>query len=459
MERSDVQGLVVHGYGRRPWSRFYRLQFQGDAGREWLRRVLYEVSSADEPEHEPFRFNVAFSASGLRALGLPKGALATFPREFVQGMAHPERSIALGDVGEDAPEHWDFGGTGDRRVDALALLYAPTEESLHERARIVENQLERFDVGFAWDDVRLDPDGKEHFGFASAVSQPDVRGSGRRPRGSRRRLAAGEFVLGYRNGYGELPESPSVPLKHGTRELPRLLPDRTQMDFGQNGSYLVLRKLEQRVAAFWSFAREAAALLGEDPERHAELCAARLIGRWPSGAPLALSPDADVPSLAGLDFSFAEVDPDGRKCPLGAHVRRANPRDMLGLDPEQARRDADRHRLIRRGRIYGPRTAEPRPSRDDGVERGLMFVAINASIRRQFEFVQRAWLNGSKFGGLDGERDPLLGTTSSDGERAFTVQGEPLRRRLPAVPRFVRVRGGEYFFLPGLRALNYLAEV
>jgi deferrochelatase/peroxidase EfeB len=153
------------------------------------------------------------------------------------------------------------------------------------------------------------------------------------------------------------------------------------------------------------------------------------------------------------EFSFAVDDPDGQRCPLGAHIRRANPRDMLGGETQ-------RHRIVRRGRLYGPKLDQ---ASDDGQSRGLYFVALNANIRRQFEFIQQTWLNGRKFGGLFDERDPLLGKDERGevgevSQRAFSVQGQFVRRRLVGLPRFVRVRGGEYFFLPGLRALNYLAE-
>jgi len=105
----------------------------------------------------------------------------------------------------------------------------------------------------------------------------------------------------------------------------------------------------------------------------------------------------------------------------------------------------------------------PMPAADDGVERGLYFMALNANLRRQFEFIQQTWLNNCKFAGLSAERDPLVGKQAFDFDdvevpRIFTVQARPVRMRYEGLPKFVSVRGGEYFFLPGLRALNYLCE-
>jgi deferrochelatase/peroxidase EfeB len=221
------------------------------------------------------------------------------------------------------------------------------------------------------------------------------------------------------------------------------------VSFGFNGSYLVLRKLEQRVDAFRSFLDHA--------ERHGvsrELCAAKLIGRWPDGAALALHPDhaPEYPKPEGR-FSYAEVDALGHACPLGAHVRRAHPRDTRTLDE----RENERHRLLRRGRLYGP----GRDESNDAAERGLLFLALNADLGRQFEHVQSRLLASQPGVAVRAEMDALLGTSGANdgGLRHFTIPAEPVRKRLFGLPDLVRARGGLYGFLPSLRALGYLADL
>lgn len=463
MERADVQGLLLYAYRQHPCSRFYLLRFDGGEPREWLRRVLNDVTSGQDDEQGRFRFNVAFSARGLRALGMDED-LGSFPREFVQGMAHPERSNVLGDRYSDDPKHWQFGSEA-APVDGLAMLYAKSAPELSERAAELEKLLEKFGITRSAEDVCLPEDGKEHFGFLDGLAQPVIRGSGRRRKPGQAKLAAGEFVLGYPNAYGQLTREPSARRRRGTREHPFPIAGSDRVRFGHNGSYLVLRKLEQDVAAFWRYCWEAAlAEQAPDVDERAKLIGSRFVGRWPSGVPLVEAPDTERPPRADVnDFGFRELDPHGLRCPLGSHVRRANPRDMLGESAKQGLHDANLHRIVRRGRAYGPKLPGVMPRVDDGRERGLYFVALNANLNRQFEFIQQTWINNCKFAGLSAERDPLVGKEAYDHDdepvpRLFTVQARPVRSRYEGLPKFVRVRGGEYFFLPGLRALNYLCD-
>jgi Dyp-type peroxidase family len=192
--------------------------------------------------------------------------------------------------------------------------------------------------------------------------------------------------------------------------------------------------------------------------------AAKCVGRWPSGAPLALSPEKDDPTLSDADdFGYYEKDPHGFACPIGSHIRRSNPRDSLGPDPETALKSANRHRILRRGRSYGDRPKDPRV--EDGVDRGLHFICLNSDLERQFEFIQHTWINNSVFGGLNGEVDPLIGniTKLSDEQgrnRAImTVQDDPLRTRVHNMASFITVKGGAYFFLPSITAMRYLASL
>jgi deferrochelatase/peroxidase EfeB len=217
---------------------------------------------------------------------------------------------------------------------------------------------------------------------------------------------------------------------------------------GRNGTYASFRKLHTRVAAFRRYVHERAADRAEE-----ELLAAKFVGRWPSGAPLALTPDQDDPDL-GADpernnaFMYGD-DPQGLKCPLGAHARRMNPRDSVITGTPRL------HRIIRRGTTYGP-PLPPGVLEDDGADRGIMFAFIGARFDRQFEFVQTQWVNDGNFIGVSAEKDPLVGGNDNG---QFTVPRQPIRRRFQGLPAFVVNRGGEYGFMPGLRALRWLADL
>ena len=220
---------------------------------------------------------------------------------------------------------------------------------------------------------------------------------------------------------------------------------------GRNGSYVVFRKLQTRVAAFRQYVRAQARSREEE-----ELLAAKFVGRWPSGAPLVLAPERDDPEL-GADparnnafLYVADDDARGLKCPLGAHARRTYPRDspIIGV--------ARMHRIIRRSSSYGPMLPEG-VLEDDGADRGILFFCLQANLARGFEFVKTQWINEGTFFGTPDEKDPLVGP--NDGTDRFTVPQQPIRRRLTGLPQFVVNRGGEYLFMPGLRALGWIAEL
>jgi Dyp-type peroxidase family len=274
------------------------------------------------------------------------------------------------------------------------------------------------------------PEGRNPFGFKDGLHNPDVEGSGP---ASEAAVKAGEFLLGYPDENGETSSTP-VPL-----ELRR------------NGSFVAIRKFHMDVAGFRRYLRAQASSPADE-----ELIAAKMVGRWRSGAPLVLAPDRDDPQL-GSDpernnaFSYAE-DMHGLKCPFSAHIRRINPRDAL-KDEVVA---VNLHYFLRRGTNYGP----PLPAgvlEDDGAERGGVFLLIGAHLQRQFEFVQSQWATDGNFISHGTEQDPLIG--NNEGEGVFTIPKRPARRRLHGLPRFVTVRGGEYCFMPGLRALQWLASL
>ena len=271
-----------------------------------------------------------------------------------------------------------------------------------------------------------------------------------------------ELNLGYLDEYGEVAPLPTVSRELDPNGILAIDPSQpTRSIFGYNGTFIVIRKLAQDVAGFRSFLDRATrnADGSSNPDR-AKLLSAKMIGRWPSGSPLTLNPEKDDPDLGrnkyrNNDFGFAATDHDGFACPIGSHIRRANPRDALAFraEPERSLAIANRHRIIRRGRPYHEISA----ATGNVVEQGLLFVAINATLHRQFEFIQQSWLNNAKFNGLYDERDPLSSANPGDG--MMTIQARPVREHLHGLPRFVTVRGGAYFFMPSIRALKFLAQI
>ena len=435
LERDDIQAPVLHPRPTHYAGTMILVRIdERRAGRELLRRLIPFVPSAAGPP-DPDRAAwaaVALSFQGLRALGVPADSLASFPPEFQQGMA--ARAADLGDTGESAPEHWEAPlGSADVHLAIYAL--APDSDRLDAVLAGARDALREVSgVAPLWrQDTYMLPNERTSFGFKDGISHPAIEGSGIPGSNPHEEpFKAGEFVLGYPNGNGELPPAPQ----------PEVL--------GRNGSYIVFRKLQTRVAAFRQYVRAHAKTPDEE-----ELLAAKFVGRWPSGAPLVLAAERDDPAL-GADadrnnaFMYAADDGRGLKCPLGAHARRTNPRDasIIGV--------ARMHRIIRRSASYGPMLPEG-VLEDDGADRGILFVSLQAQLARQFEFVKTQWVNDGTFFGTPPERDPLTGP--NDGTRAFTVPQQPIRRRLTGLPQFVVNRGGEYLFMPGLRALGWIAEL
>jgi Dyp-type peroxidase family len=450
LDLHDIQGLVARGYGNLPAARFLLLAIDDvAAARHWLGTVA--VTRGDERPEE-VADNVALTSSGLERLGLDPAVLAMFSNEFVAGMTTAHRRRILGDIVGDAPEAWDWGGPAAKPVHALLLLYARDAQRLDALER--QQSLTGLELVRRLDTSDLD--GFEPFGFRDGVSQPFVEGLAKeRPREAT--VRAGEFVLGYVNEYGLYTDRPLLdPGADPGGLLTRDPAGSGRADLGRNGSYLVFRQLRQDVGAFWQFVDRAA---GGDAAARLKL-AAKMVGRWPSGAPLVLAPEADDPSLAEAnDFAYHEHDRRGTRCPVGAHIRRTNPRDSLDPAPGTARSFAvnRRHRLLRRGREYGPPlTIDEALAGGDSAERGLHFICLNANIARQFEFVQHTWLNNPKFGELYDDSDPISAPSTPHGG-TFTMPTDGVRERVTGVPRFISVKGGGYFFLPGLAALRYLA--
>lgn len=463
LELSDIQGLVARGFSNMPVAQFLVLSIDdsGAAG-GWLGSLADEVSPAEERPSKT-SVQVAFTNSGLRALGLPP--LEGLSVQFAEGMVTPHRSRVLGDLEEHSPENWAWGGPTTGRVDAVLLLYAADQEALsaladRHRAELsasgvrVVTELDTFEIGDF-----------EHFGFRDGVSQPPIEGLSKAGSDGAT-VRPGEFVLGYENEYGLLSDRPLIDAGADPKAiLPRDVAGSGRADFGRNGTYLAFRQLSQDVSRFWRYLDEATMTRdgGSDATARVAL-AAKIVGRWPSGAPLVHSPDHDDPALAQAnDFGYFHDDRFGERCPLGAHIRRAAPRDSLDPDPGSAQSVAvaNRHRLLRRGREYGRPLAMEDALADDPPEvaaedRGLHFICLNANLARQFEFVQHTWINDRHFNGLYDDVDPIAAHLTPSGS-TFTVQERPVRRRMTEIPSFITVRGGAYFFMPGIRALRYLA--
>jgi len=490
VELDDVQGLIRFGYKHLTEACILLLRVTNPAAaRAWLAQA--PVTSAVKANPLPERtLHVALTSEGLRALDVAPDLLAEFSHEFVTGMASDAaRARRLGDIGANEPRGWKWGA-GGMLPHVAVLLYARS-------GRLAEWELEidkQCEAGF----VRIerlstsDLQGMEPFGFADGISQPDIDWERTRPVRDQDQLeysnvsCLGEFLLGYPNEYGLYTPRPLlVPQRDPDALLLRAedAPDRA--DLGRNGCYLVLRQLRQDVGGFW---RE----LDRQADGNADLreqLAASMVGRKKTGEPLVAPSKTSVISHAPTqpstlnEFTY-EADPRGLRCPLGAHIRRMNPRNadlppgppgllsrlwrMLGFNT--AARDRDLiastrfHRLLRRGRPFGGNVTPALPATESppGIETGLHFICLVANIKRQFEFVQSAWLMGSKFSGLTAERDPLLGHRLPDpGDSptdGFSIpQADGPDRRLTGLPQFVTVVGGAYFFLPGIRALRYLA--
>lgn len=435
LDLADIQGGVLRPRPS-PFAATYIILRIDDrkAGRDLVRR-LAEVATPSTDPKAPTRdtwISVALSFHGLRALGVPASSLESFPAPFQQGMA--ARAEILGDTGESSPANWEKPlGTPDVHIVVTAV--STDQERLEAAfARASKAFRELSGVAAIWrQDCRAQADEKEPFGYRDGISHPAIEGSG--IPGSNPQeipLKAGEFVLGYPDEMGD----------GGAIPEPTVL--------GKNGSFIVFRKLHQRVAAFRQYLKANAS--ESMPE---ELLAAKMMGRWRSGAPLAQSPTQDDPE-AGADpkrsnnFMFKADDAIGYKTPLGSHIRRMNPRDAEIAGVPRI------HRMIRRGSVYGP----PLPEgvlEDDGADRGLMFAFVGANLTRQFEFVQSEWMNDGAFFGGSAVKDPISG--SADGSGSFDIPKRPVRRRLEGLPRFVVTRGGEYCFLPSLSALRWIADL
>jgi len=449
LDLADIQGNILRAYAF-PHARFVHVSLESaTAGRTFLENILPLVTSAEIwPDQKPSAtLNVAISASGLRVLAVPQGTLSTFPDEFMQGMN--DRAVVLGDIDESSPEKWDEVWKSD--VDVLISLYAQTEAGREQHYSQIKTLAEECGVRLCsyQDANKLRIDGqfcdKEHFGFKDGIGQPEFKHSHSRhtagdgkfaKHGGWEPLETGDFLIGYGNEAKEIEAYPQPIL------------------FSKNGTYLVYRKLEQDVSGFREYTKQQ----GEKYPGGEEKLKAKFLGRWSDGTPLALSPDKPDPSISGSadkinDFRYGD-DPEGLKCPIGAHCRRANPRDALKFKDNMT----DRRRIIRRGISYGDYMANDGSNANE--ERGLVFIALNANISRQFEFVQQQWMNYGNDFKQGEESDPVVGNHAAS--QRYVIPGDSNKGEEPFVctemKTFVRLRGGGYFFVPSITALRLLAN-
>jgi Dyp-type peroxidase family len=477
LDSDDIPSLAFGGLARLRYAHCLlgRLGDDPRKAREWLKQIAGHLSYGEpgadlqNPEQayvkktKPLRWALVagFTGSGLRVLlDSADEALATFPIPFQNGVA--ERSRVLGDSGDDAPQNWEWGGTAEQRIDVLLMVYASSPSEL--QAQVEQRAAEMAALGSipgyeykpvsialeALPELQKDQDGKkrryvtEPFGFRDGISQPIMRGSRRWSRmdSSAHSVEPGELVLGYRDNLGY------------RAPLPRC----NRGEIGRNGTFLVVRQLEQYRDKFDAYMDEAAKAVASNEllpkQSHKERVAwlkAKMVGRWPDGTSLVKHPDRpggdeSPPSYPDNAFMFGREDRDGLRCPLGAHIRRANPRDSFEPESAEPLAIANRHRILRVGRSYAPR--------EKGGNPGLLFMCVNADIERQFEFLQQTWLLGPNFSGLNGEIDPVVGYRGRNDGMTIPTPGGPVH--LPGIEKFVRVRGGGYFFLPGRGAMTVL---
>jgi deferrochelatase/peroxidase EfeB len=504
----DIQSLVFGGLGflKSGTCLLFELPDDTEAARAWLKRIMPEIGFNDGRRLLDGRdavLTLALGAGGLKRLGLPEQGLATFPFAFLDGMTTPPRARILGDTGKNAAEHWIWGRT---QPDVALLVYGETDAGVQVLADRVSAAADSFGVAKTHEIPlkKIADDKTEPFGFVDGISQPVIRGTykGLRRADPIHLMEPGEFVLGYPDNRGNMPPGPTLPaLADPENQLPLVGGvsdlDKTEVeddrDLGFNGTFLVIRQLEQDVDGFKAYCGEEAQRLAERlPPPYDitdDFIAAKLIGRWRDGSSLVRYPYEDrtkatqrgrvnetvrarTTALAAIepptqaapirtpdgstarrtrrtgdnDFLFGTEDPEALRCPYGAHIRRANPRDSFDPGSNDQITITNRHRIMRVGRVYQEKAGE---------NPGLLFMCLNGDIERQFEFVQQTWLMSPSFHGLSCEKDPVLGDGET-GACGFTIPSRDGPIALSPMPAFVTTKGGGYFFMPGKRLIAYL---
>ena len=504
----DVQGNIMNNYAEFGYlkSRYLFIQVaDGIDGRAFVREITPFITSAavhaDKTKLLPkTTMNMAFTFNGLKELGLPTLTLQSFPDEYAMGIRN--RTSILDDVGKSSPKNWDpvyrdeihiFLSMDARKEEDLEIRFKEIETIIekHEGVRLIEgckNQAEtikNYQESAALYNSKGYPTAKEHFGYTDGISNPffkgmteemgDVIGGGKKiaygdPKAESTwaPIETGEFILGYRDEANEYPSA----------SVPKLL--------SKNGSFMVYNKFHENVGDFNNYLTSAEKKYDIDKEE----LAAKFVGRWRNGAPITSYPkkeDADrvaqerqaailAISMAStpqeqevarenfkkvnknfIGFDFSD-DKSGSKCPMGAHIRRSNPRGSLEFNNDGAFETPaaldNRRRLIRRGLPYGVST----PDSNNG-EHGTIIMTIVADIKRQYEFVIQQWLNYGNDFKLANDRDPITGNQKGNGGR-MVLGGDKNKapKFLMDIPQFIETRGGVYLFIPSITALNLIGE-
>jgi len=473
-DAKDLQGIVVSAYPSMLFAHTLLVQFLSKNpaiapnAKGWLADITPRITYATGKVNPSI--NLAVSAAGLCAINLDTGVFATFSVPFQQGMTFATRAKFLGDIEGQDPKMWQWtdAASDPRGVHAQLLLFAEDQNTLNKVVEFETLNLSKFGLSIAIaisQYVKLDANGlrREHFGFVDGISQPTLVDGRAIPVEQRtlHEIAAGEVVLGQINTYGFAAPGPFVDAKFRAASVLKDGIQKGTKNLGLNGTYLVTRQLKQDVAAFWKNMDAASKnLIDEAGTRaSAEWLAEKVIGRTQTGYMLqpggkAQAAPVSFGQVPPNDMTFFTTDTEGFGCPVTSHVRRANPRD--GLSPEkkdlsQIIQATNRHRIIRRGRIYG----DPIPDRmtDDQEERGLLFHCLNSEIDRQFEFVQHTWLLNPMFSGAYNQSDPLVGPKCP-----FSIPSLPVRQQ-PVLETYITARGGGYFFVPSRRALQFFGAM
>jgi deferrochelatase/peroxidase EfeB len=483
----DIQGIILRGY-RMPVARYVMLHITNVAGaRHFLAAIVRhdpslhahrvnrgadatpQITTAAHWGHTKpdYCLNLGLTFAGLAALQVPQADLGSFPAEFQAGAYAPDRAALVGDTGASAPTHWlcQLDPANAPNVHIVLVVYGMTEAALEATTTTLRalwaqhdglTELARFDAKAleAYADLPQQvayyagkPFPKVHFGYTDGISQPTIANAPPTHIPDMQPVApTGEFVLGYPNQFSQAG-----------------YPVPTPSALGENGSFAAFRILKQDVAGFEHFLDTQAT-----PDLSKEVVAAKLCGRWRNGVPLVLSPTTDTPELplthATIDYfdympnpayDFTTNDKHGLRCPIGAHMRRTNPRGAIVQGSGHTRR------IVRRAVPYGPPYDPTQP--DDGRERGLVGLFINGSLAQQFEFIMQQWVNDSTFTfGLTapdgvGTKDVFLGSNDDD-HGVFLLPTESGTTVITGFSRFVITRGSAYLFLPSMTALQYLSD-
>ncbi len=500
IETTEVQSLLFGGFSKHPHAACLVLQLPSalEPARQWLHSIEPLLSYGDDPPHGDIRI-LSLSHTGLAKLGLCSDTRDSFPAAFRQGMAHNTRSKILSDTGNDQPAKWSWGY---EPADGVILLYAESASVLAAQTRKLEKALTAHGgaivhiVTLAALEIKSNTTGGpksslEPFGFADGISQPIIRGTRRflRSTDAIHVVEPGEFLLGYPNNRGDVAPAITVSAAddpdnvlpvanpgHAGTSIPDFNRSgaKAARDFARNGSFLVIRQLDQKTDVFDGFVEKTAEAFAShagmpehldtlDKRKH--WIAAKMLGRWKDGTSLVKYPhqpgtgwDGNDRASPDNDFLFGAEDPAGLRCPYGAHIRRANPRESFAPGSKDQLTISNRHRILRVGRKYDAAGSGDKNSTDPG----LLFMCFNSDLERQFEFIQQTWSMAWQFHGLDNEVDPILARgvqapgSSKRKLARLTIPTPAGALQIQDVEDFIRVRGGGYFFMPSRSALKYL---